>query len=181
MRKLIIEARVNEYAMRDENPLVPWTPEEIARDAAACAEAGAAVVHFHARQADGAPEHGYDAYAETCSRIRAACPALIHPTLGYVALGAPAEERLRNVLRLAAVRRAGERELVVAPAHPVEAAGRDQRHHLERLGARAPEGDGARIARGHDRALGRVDHGRVHAVPGFDDATARGHDIERER
>jgi hypothetical protein len=29
-KKVIIEARVNEYAMRDGNPNVPWSPEEIA-------------------------------------------------------------------------------------------------------------------------------------------------------
>lgn len=102
MQKLIIEARVNEYAMRDENPLVPWTPREIIEDAAACAEAGAAIVHFHARQADGSPAHDFATYAEICYGVRASCRALIHPTLGYVALGAPPEERLANVLRLAA-------------------------------------------------------------------------------
>lgn len=35
MKKLIIEVRVNEYAMRDENPNVPWTAAEIGRDARA--------------------------------------------------------------------------------------------------------------------------------------------------
>ncbi len=34
-KKLIIEARVNEYMMRDANPNVPWTPDEIAEAAAA--------------------------------------------------------------------------------------------------------------------------------------------------
>ena len=29
-KKLIIEARINEYMMRDDNPNVPWTPDEIA-------------------------------------------------------------------------------------------------------------------------------------------------------
>jgi len=29
MNKLIIEVRVNEYAMRDESPYVPWTPAEL--------------------------------------------------------------------------------------------------------------------------------------------------------
>ena len=33
-KKVIIEARVNEYMMRDENPNVPWTPDEIAAAAA---------------------------------------------------------------------------------------------------------------------------------------------------
>ena len=33
MKKLIIEVRVNEYAMRDKNPNVPWTAAEIGREA----------------------------------------------------------------------------------------------------------------------------------------------------
>ena len=44
-KKMIIEARINEYAMRDDNPHVPWTPDEIAETAARCREAGASIVH----------------------------------------------------------------------------------------------------------------------------------------
>ena len=33
-KKLIIEMRLNEYEMRDRNRNVPWTAEELARDAA---------------------------------------------------------------------------------------------------------------------------------------------------
>ena len=39
MQKLIIEVRVNEYAMRDGNRHVPWTAEEIGRDAEAIRKA----------------------------------------------------------------------------------------------------------------------------------------------
>lgn len=45
----IIEVGLNEAAMRAENPHVPYAPEECAQDAQRCAEAGAAVVHWHAR------------------------------------------------------------------------------------------------------------------------------------
>lgn len=102
MRKLIIEARVNEYMLREEgNPNVPYLPEEIAADAVACREAGAAVLHFHARRPDGAPEHAAQAYADTVARIRAASDILVHPTLGYVTLDASSESRLDHVLRMA--------------------------------------------------------------------------------
>jgi len=30
MANLIIDVRINEYALRDENPNVPYSPEEIA-------------------------------------------------------------------------------------------------------------------------------------------------------
>ena len=55
-KKMIIEARINEYAMREENRHVPWTPDEIAETAARCRQAGASIVHFHARKPDGSPE-----------------------------------------------------------------------------------------------------------------------------
>ena len=45
----IIEVGLNEAATRAENPHVPYAPEECGEDARRCAEAGAAVVHWHAR------------------------------------------------------------------------------------------------------------------------------------
>lgn len=102
MRKLIIEARVNEFMMREQgNANVPYTPEEIARDAVACREAGASVLHFHARKADGSPEHDAASYAETVRLIRERSDILVHPTLGYVTLDDSAERRLSHVLKMA--------------------------------------------------------------------------------
>jgi uncharacterized protein (DUF849 family) len=82
-KKMIIEARINEYAMRQDNPHVPWTPDEIAETAARCREAGASIVHFHARKPDGSPEHSVQVYAEIIRKIRAQSDILIHPTLGW--------------------------------------------------------------------------------------------------
>lgn len=50
MKKVIIEARINEYNMRTVNPNVPWTVDEIVEEACKVREAGAAIMHFHARQ-----------------------------------------------------------------------------------------------------------------------------------
>lgn len=100
MQKLIVECRVNEYAPRHRNPNVPWSTAEIVRDAAAVRAAGASVVHFHARQADGSPEHSYECYRDTVAAIRQASDILIHPTLGYVTLNATAEQRLSNIRRM---------------------------------------------------------------------------------
>ncbi len=102
MRKLIIEARVNEFMLREQgNPNVPYSPEEIARDAVACREAGASILHFHARKPDGAPDHDTASYAETVRRIRAYSDILVHPTLGYVTLDDSAERRLAHILEMA--------------------------------------------------------------------------------
>jgi uncharacterized protein (DUF849 family) len=89
--KLIIEVRVNEYAMRGENPNVPWTPEEIGRDARAAQDAGASVIHFHARRPDGSPAHGIDDYAAAIRAIRANSDLLINPTLGQITRGGTLE------------------------------------------------------------------------------------------
>ncbi len=83
MKKMILEARVNEYAMRDRNPHVPWTADEIAETAARCRDEGAAIVHFHARDEDGSPLHTVEAYAEIIRKIRSKSDILVHPTLGW--------------------------------------------------------------------------------------------------
>ena len=102
MHKLIIEARVNEYMMREQgNSNVPYTPAEIAADAVACRNAGASILHFHARKPNGEPEHGADSYADTVRRIRQSSDILVHPTLGYATLDKPAEERLAHILEMA--------------------------------------------------------------------------------
>ncbi len=100
MKKLIIECRVNEYNTRERNRNVPWSTEEIARDAKSCRDAGAAIVHFHGRKHDGSPEHAYEPYRDTVLAIRGRSDILIHPTLGYVTLDASAEERLGNMRRM---------------------------------------------------------------------------------
>lgn len=95
--KIIIEARVNELAPRDENPNVPFSPKEIAADAKACFEAGASIIHYHGRSPDGAPTHDDAFYLETNRLIKEAAPILIHPTLGYVANDASAAGRFQAV------------------------------------------------------------------------------------
>lgn len=83
MEQLIVEARLNEYTPRQRNRNVPFSPAEIALDAAACRAAGASIVHYHARDPQtGAPSADVALYAETARRIRAACDALVMPTLG---------------------------------------------------------------------------------------------------
>jgi uncharacterized protein (DUF849 family) len=83
VKKMILEARINEYAMRDPNPHVPWTADEIAETAARCRAEGAAIVHFHARGGDGSPLHTVEAYAKIIRKIRSKSDILVHPTLGW--------------------------------------------------------------------------------------------------
>ncbi|MGN6276813.1 MAG: 3-keto-5-aminohexanoate cleavage protein [Solirubrobacterales bacterium] len=59
---------------KDDNPQLPVTPEEIAADAIACAEAGAAVVHLHVRDEAGEPVHRRDLYERAIAPIREGAP-----------------------------------------------------------------------------------------------------------
>lgn len=83
MEKVIIEARVNEYAMRDVNPNVPWTVQEIVEEAQRVRDAGASIMHFHARTKEGAPNNHAEVYAEIIEKVREKTDILLLPTLGF--------------------------------------------------------------------------------------------------
>src|SRR5216684_8150338 len=82
------------------SPHLPVTPEEIAAGAIGAAEAGAAIVHLHAREpADGRPTQDPKMFLRFLPQIRKACDAVINLTTG----GAPTmaiEERLQPALQL---------------------------------------------------------------------------------
>ena len=101
MQPFIIEARINEWASRERNPNVPWTVDEIIADALACHEAGAAVIHFHQRDAQGGADYDYARLTEIIRGIRSRCDALVNPSLGVSWNAREASDRLVNVLRLA--------------------------------------------------------------------------------
>jgi uncharacterized protein (DUF849 family) len=50
---VVLEVGLNESTSRAVNPNIPYTVDEVVDDAVACAEEGAAIVHFHARYDDG--------------------------------------------------------------------------------------------------------------------------------
>lgn len=101
MKKLIVEVRMNEAARKADNPNVPYTPDEIVADALACAEAGAAIVHFHGRNADGSETSDPDVYRRIVSGIREKSDVLIHPTLGQFFGGAGPDQRMAHIKALA--------------------------------------------------------------------------------
>lgn len=52
--KLIVTAALlGNGTTKEMNPAVPYTPEEIARDAVACVKAGASIIHIHVRDDQG--------------------------------------------------------------------------------------------------------------------------------
>ncbi|PDT50099.1 hypothetical protein CO661_00010 [Sinorhizobium fredii] len=101
MKKLILEARINEYSMREQNKNVPWTSDEIAETAARVRAEGASILHFHARTVDGQPLNTFEAYDEIIRKVKAKSDILILPTLGFISNDADARKRIDNVVRLA--------------------------------------------------------------------------------
>lgn len=65
------------------SPHLPITPDQIAEQAIEAAEAGAAILHLHARDpADGRPTADPAVFAQFVPRIRDACDAVINITTG---------------------------------------------------------------------------------------------------
>jgi 3-keto-5-aminohexanoate cleavage enzyme len=76
--KLIVNVALTGMVPRKaENPALPVTPDEIAEDARLCVEAGASIVHLHARREDGTPTHEPEAFADIIRRIRSVCDDVI--------------------------------------------------------------------------------------------------------
>jgi len=81
-------------ARREQCPWVPYTPAEIAEEARRAWEAGAAVVHIHARTDDGAPTYEPHVYAAIRRETEARCPVILNFSTG--GLG-PMEGRVAHV------------------------------------------------------------------------------------
>lgn len=81
--KVIITVALNGGMQQDrEGAVIPKQPGEIGEAAARCWEAGAAMVHVHARGPDGKNSGDPAIYAEIIRQIRAHSPILIQTTNG---------------------------------------------------------------------------------------------------
>ena len=78
MEKLIVTAALTgNVPTRDHTPHVPLTPAEIAADVRRCADAGASLVHIHARDQQGKPTLEKAVFQETARHIKAVAPDTI--------------------------------------------------------------------------------------------------------
>jgi uncharacterized protein (DUF849 family) len=65
------------------SPYLPITPDQIAAEAIAAAEAGAAILHLHARDPkNGKPDQSPEAFARFLPRIKQGTSAAINITTG---------------------------------------------------------------------------------------------------
>jgi len=99
-RKVIITCAVTGSVHTPSmTPYLPITPDDIARESIAAAEAGAAIVHLHARNpADGSPTADPAVFMQFLPRIKQNCDAVINITTGG-SLGMSIEDRLAAPLR----------------------------------------------------------------------------------
>ncbi len=112
MKPLIIEVAMNELMPKEANAHVPYGPDEVAKDAVECIEAGASMLHFHARDPRTGEQRWTDdgLYTDAMKRIHKAGVTkeiLFYPT--YKGLN---EASLSHVIALAKDRDA---RLAIAP------------------------------------------------------------------
>lgn len=100
MEKLIITAALTGgVTLPSQTPYLPITPNEIADEAYKAWEAGAAVVHIHARDPKtGKPTPDLNIFEEILTRIKSKCDVVICVTTGG-ALGMAREDRIAVVPR----------------------------------------------------------------------------------
>ena len=100
MQKTIISAALTGVlATRDQCPAIPYTAEEIALEARRAVDAGASIVHIHARQPNGAPAFDVDSYRQIGIAVRQHCPdVIINYSTG--AIGLDRELRIAHIRAL---------------------------------------------------------------------------------
>jgi 3-keto-5-aminohexanoate cleavage enzyme len=84
-------------ANRDQCPWVPYTPGEIAAEAQRAYEAGAAVVHIHARTDEGGPTYEPSVYAAIRAETEKRCPVILNFSTGGMG---PMESRVAHIAQV---------------------------------------------------------------------------------
>lgn len=79
---------------KQANPALPEQPDEIVAAAVECAEAGAAIVHLHARDPEGRPTADVAVFREIVEGVRARTDVVLNLTTGGAVAGLPLAERI---------------------------------------------------------------------------------------
>jgi 3-keto-5-aminohexanoate cleavage enzyme len=97
MKKLIITAAVvGAEVMKNQQPALPITPEEIANDVYDCWRSGASIVHLHVRDKDGNPTQDENIFKETVRLIRERTNIIVQVSTGGSVSMTP-EERIQSI------------------------------------------------------------------------------------
>ena len=95
---VITAALTGVIATRDQCPAIPYSPKEIAEEAERAVDAGAAIVHIHARTPQGGPDWTVETFAEVLHEVRARSDVIVNFSTGGV--GIPAEKRVAHIREL---------------------------------------------------------------------------------
>ncbi|MGA7911433.1 MAG: 3-keto-5-aminohexanoate cleavage protein [Candidatus Dormiibacterota bacterium] len=98
MKVIITAALTGVLATRDQCPAIPYTPNEVGEEAKRAADAGAAIVHIHARTPEGGPDWTVATFADIFSEVRARSDVIINFSTG--AVGVAPEERVAHISEL---------------------------------------------------------------------------------
>jgi 3-keto-5-aminohexanoate cleavage enzyme len=99
MGKVVVTAALTGVlATREQCPAIPYTPSEIGEEARRAADAGAAIVHIHARDPQGGADWRVEAFAEIFQEVRARTDVIVNFSTG--AVGLAAEERIAHIREL---------------------------------------------------------------------------------
>jgi uncharacterized protein (DUF849 family) len=92
MKSVIVTCAITgAAATRQQCPAIPYTPVEIADEAQRAYNAGATVVHIHARESNGTPSWRVPVFEEIYREVKKRCPVLINFSTGGI--GQSIEER----------------------------------------------------------------------------------------
>ena len=81
-RKIIVTAALTgSFQGKETNPAIPEQPDEIAQSAYECYNAGASIVHLHARDKDGKATCNHKIFSEINTKVRAKCPIIIQDSV----------------------------------------------------------------------------------------------------
>jgi 3-keto-5-aminohexanoate cleavage enzyme len=94
-KTVITAALTGVLATREQCPAIPYTPKEIAEEARRAADAGASIVHIHARKPDGGPDWSVETFADILAEVRARSDVVINFSTG--AIGIPPEDRIAHI------------------------------------------------------------------------------------
>jgi uncharacterized protein (DUF849 family) len=99
MKQVVITAALTGVlATREQCPAIPYTPKEIAEEAKRSADAGASIVHIHARTPQGGPDWSVETFREILTEVRARSDVIVNFSTG--AVGIPAEDRIAHIREL---------------------------------------------------------------------------------
>ena len=97
MKKLVLSAALTGAATtRRQCPHIPYTPVELGEEAKRAVDAGASIVHIHAREDDGRPSWRTEVFEAITEEVRKRCPdVIINYSTG--AIGLSKEERVKHI------------------------------------------------------------------------------------